>query len=139
MLKTAFALLPALQLGTKLKETISSAVRQAIVAAIAIVLLLFAAAFGLVAGYLAMQDHGFTPIQAAGIIASALLLLGLLTLALLPLYGPRKPKKKSFDTGRMAGQAVGAVDSQLGQVMRNVSPIGVLAAAFVLGIFASRR
>lgn len=141
MLRTLLALLPTLQLGIRLKESINQAVRQAIVVAVALVFLLGAAVFGLVAGYTALQTMmGFSPLEASGIVASGLLLLGMLTLAMLPLVArPKRKSSQSFSAGKMAGSAVTAVDSQLGGVMQRVNPIGVLAAAFVIGILFGRR
>ena len=92
MLRSALALLSSLQIGLRIKESIERSVRQAIVIAVAVAVLIAAAVFGLIAAYQALiLSYGFTPIEAAGIIAAALLLLGLLSLATLPLFGPKRP------------------------------------------------
>jgi len=86
MLRSALALLSSLQVGLRLKESVERSLRQAVVIAVAIVVLLFAAAFGLVALYnVLVSNHGFAPAEAAGTLAAALVLLGVLILATLPL------------------------------------------------------
>jgi len=62
MLRSALALLSSLQVGLRLKESVERSLRQAVVIAVAIVVLLFAAAFGLVALYnVLVSNHGFAP------------------------------------------------------------------------------
>src|SRR6185437_15807794 len=104
MLRSALALLSSLQVGLRIKESIERSLRQAVVVAVAVVVLLFAATFGLLAAYhLLVANHGFSPAAAAGIIAVALALLGALILATLPLFGRARPKRQAPSLGAAAG------------------------------------
>jgi hypothetical protein len=85
MLRSALALLSSLQVGLRIKESVERSLRQAVVIAAAAVVLIGAAAFGLLAAYQALIAHGFTPAEAAGIVAASLALIGVLILATLPL------------------------------------------------------
>ncbi|HEX9753965.1 MAG TPA: hypothetical protein VGA46_11055, partial [Methyloceanibacter sp.] len=86
MLRSALALLSSLQIGLRIKESVERSLRQAIVIAVAAIVLIAAAAFGLLAAYHALVlSYGFTPTEAAAILAAALALLGVLILATLPL------------------------------------------------------
>jgi hypothetical protein len=138
MLRSALALLSSLQIGLRIKESIERSLRQAIVVAVAAVVLIAAAAFGLLAAYQALIAHGFTPAQAAGVVAAALALLGGLILATLPLFArKRKPQAPSMlATGT---EGVGMLDQGVGKAMQSVGPVGLLAIAFIAGLLASRR
>jgi hypothetical protein len=138
MLRSALALLSSLQIGLRIKESIERSVRQAIVVAVAAVVLIAAAAFGLLAAYQWLIAHGFTPAEAAGIVAAALALLGVLILATLPLFArKRKPQAPSMlATGT---EGVGMLDQGVGKAMQSVGPVGLLAIAFIAGLLASRR
>jgi len=138
MLRSALALLSSLQIGLRIKESIERSLRQAIVVAVAAVVLIAAAAFGLLAAYQALIAHGFTPAEAAGIVAAALALLGGLILATLPLFArKRKPQAPSMlATGT---EGVGMLDQGVGKAMQSVGPVGLLAIAFIAGLLASRR
>jgi len=108
------------------------------VVAVAAVLLIGAAAFGLLAAYQALVAHGFTPAEAAGIVAAALALLGVLILATLPLFArKRKPQAPSMLAAR--GEGAGMLEQGVGQAMQQVGPVTLLAIAFVAGLLASRR
>jgi hypothetical protein len=140
MLRSALALLSSLQVGFRIKESIERSLRQAIVTAVAIVVLLFAAAFGLVALYhFLVSNHGFTAAEAAGIIAAALTLLGLLILATLPLFARRRPVRQTPSLAAAAGEGAGLLDQSVGQAMQRVGPVTLLAIAFIAGVLASRR
>jgi hypothetical protein len=138
MLRSALALLSSLQIGLRIKESIERSLRQAIVVAVAAVVLIAAAAFGLLAAYQALIAHGFTPAEAAGIVAAALALLGGLIFATLPLFArKRKPQAPSMlATGT---EGVGMLDQGVGKAMQSVGPVGLLAIAFIAGLLASRR
>jgi hypothetical protein len=139
MLRSALALLSSLQIGLRIKETVERSLRQAVVIAVAVVVLIAAAVFGLVAAYqVLMLSYGFTPPEAAGIVAAALLLLGLLVLATLPLFG-RKPKAQIPTPMAAASEGIGLLDQGVGKAMQQVGPIGLLSLAFVAGILLSRR
>jgi hypothetical protein len=140
MLRTALALLSSLQVGLRIKESIERSIRQAIIIAVAVVVLLFAAAFGLDAAYsVLITNHGFTSAEAAGIIAAALLLLGLLVLATLPLFARRRPQTQAPSVAAAAGQGIGLVDQSVGKAMQQVGPVTLLAIAFIAGVLTSRR
>jgi hypothetical protein len=139
MLRSALALLSSLQIGLRIKESIERSLRQAIVIAVAVVVLIAAAAFGLLAAYHALVlSYGFTPPEAAGIIAAALALLGLLILATLPLFA-RKRKAPAPSMMASAGEGVGMLDQSVGKAMQQVGPVGLLAIAFIAGVLLSRR
>jgi len=140
MLRSALALLSSLQVGLRLKESVERSLRQAVVIAVAIVFLLFAAAFGLVALYnVLVSNHGFAPAAAAGILAAALVLLGVLILATLPLFARRRRVKQAPGLAAAAGEGVGLIDQSVGQAMQRVGPLTLLAIAFIAGLLASRR
>jgi hypothetical protein len=138
MLRTALALLSSLQVGLRIRESIERSVRQAIVVAVALVILIIAVLFGLFAAYQLLIGHGFTPAAAAGIIAAALFLLSMLVLATVPLFVPR-PKRERPSMTVAAGEGLGLVDQGVNRAMQQVGPITMLAIAFVAGILASRR
>jgi drug/metabolite transporter (DMT)-like permease len=138
MLRTALALLSSLQVGLRIRESIERSVRQAIVVAVALVILIIAVLFGLFAAYQLLIAHGFTPAAAAGIIAATLFLLSMLVLASLPLFTPR-PKREAPSMAMAASEGVSMIDRGVGKAMQQVGPITMLAIAFVAGILASRR
>jgi uncharacterized membrane protein (DUF485 family) len=139
MLRSALALLSSLQIGLRFKESVERSLRQAVVMAMAVVVLIGAAAFGLLAAYQAlMAVYGFTPAAAAGIIAAALALVGVLILATLLLA--RRPKRQQPPSVLAAtGEGVGLLDQGVSKAMQQVGPVTLLAIAFVAGILASRR
>jgi hypothetical protein len=139
MLRSALALLSSLQIGLRIKETVERSLRQAVVIAVAVIVLIAAAVFGLVAAYqVLILNYGFTAPEAAGIVAAALLLLGLLVLATLPLFG-RKSKAHAPTPMTAASEGIGMLDQGVGKAMQQVGPIGLLSLAFVAGILLSRR
>jgi hypothetical protein len=139
MLRTALALLSSLQVGLRIRESIERSVRQAVVIAIALVILIIAALFGLFALYqLLITHYGYGPAAAAGILAAFLFLLSMLVLATLPLFAPR-PKREPTSITVAAGEGVGLIDQGVNKAMQQVGPVTLLAIAFVAGILASRR
>jgi len=138
MLRTALALLSSLQVGLRIRESIERSVRQAVVVAVALVIVIMAALFGLFAVYQLLLAHSFTPAEAAGILAGALFLLAMLVLATLPLFAPR-PKRETPSMAVAAGEGLGLIDQGVNKAMQQVGPITLLAIAFVAGILASRR
>jgi len=109
------------------------------VIAVAVAVLIAAAAFGLVAAYqVLILSYGFTPVEAAGIVAAALALLGFLILATLPLFA-RKRKAPAPSMMASAGEGVGMLDQGVGKAMQQVGPVGLLAIAFIAGVLLSRR
>jgi hypothetical protein len=139
MLRIALALLSSLQIGQRIKEAIERSLRQAVVVAVAAVVLIAAASFGLLAAYHALLSlFDFTPFGAAGIVAAALTLLGLLVLATLLLFA-RKPKRQEPSMMASAGEGMGVVGQGVGNAMQQVGPMKLLAIAFIAGVLASRR
>jgi hypothetical protein len=139
MLRSALALLSSLQIGLRIRESIERALRQTILVAVAAVLLLAAAFFGLLAAYqLLVLSYGFTPPEAAGIIAAALAALGLIVLAAFLVLG-RQRKPAAPSPVATAGEGMGLIDQSVGRAMQQVGPVGLLAIAFVAGLLASRR
>ena len=139
MLRSALALLSSLQIGLRIKESIERSLRQAIVIAVAVIVLIAAAAFGLLAAYHALVlSNGFTAPQAAGILAAALALLGVLILATLPFFA-RKRKPQAPSMMEATGEGAGLLDQGVGKAMQQVGPVTLLAIAFIAGLLASRR
>ena len=138
MLRSALALLSSLQIGLRLKESVERSLRQAIVVGVAAVVLIAAAAFGLFAAYHALIAGGFTPAEAAGIVAASLALLGALILATLPLVA-RKRKASAPSMPAAMGEGAGLIDQSVGRAMQQVGPVGILAIAFLAGVLLSRR
>ena len=140
MLRSALALFSSLQIGLRIKETVERSLKQAVVSAVAVVILIAAAVFGLVAAYQALiLSYGFTPPEAAGIVAAALALLGALILATLPLFGRKRKPQAAVSPMATASEGVGMLDQGVGKAMQQVGPVTLLAIAFVAGILASRR
>jgi hypothetical protein len=139
MLRAALALLSTLQIGARIKETFERSLRQAVVIAVAAVLLIAAAVFGLLAAYHALISiYQFDAIEAAAIMAGALLLLGLIVLAIVPAIG-RQPKQASPSPLLGTGDGQNLVDQGVGKAMQQIGPVPLIAIAFLAGIFAGRR
>ena len=138
MLRLALSLLSSLQIGARLKHSFERSLRQAVAVVIAIVILLAAAGFGLLAAYQALISlYQFNAIEAACIIAATLALLGVLVLASLPLFG--RKARSAPATLRPTDDGLGLVDQGLNQAMRQVGPVTLLAVAFLAGVLASRK
>src|SRR5262245_63547622 len=92
MLRSALALLSTFQIGARIRESVERSLKLAALVAVAALFLIAAASFGLIAAYHTLVlSHGYTPPEAAGIIAGALAVLGLILLAVFWLAA-RKPK-----------------------------------------------
>jgi hypothetical protein len=140
MLRTALALLSSLQIGVRIKDSIDRSLRQAAVVAVALLLLLAAAVFGLVALYHALVAvWGFTPWEAACIVAAGLTLAGVLVLATLPLFGRARAKKAPQQIMAAPAEGLGMIDQGVGKAMQQVGPLTLLIIAFAAGLLASRR
>jgi hypothetical protein len=140
MLRSALALLSSLQIGLRFKESVERSLRQAVVIAMAVVILIGAAAFGLLAAYEALiAVYGSTPPTAAGIIAAALAVVGVLILATLLLVARRPKRQQAPSVLAATGEGVGLLDQGVSKAMQQVGPVTLLAIAFVAGILASRR
>jgi hypothetical protein len=93
----------------------------------------------LLAAYHALVlSYGFTPTEAAAILAAALALLGVLILATLPLFA-RKRKPPAPSIMAATGEGAGLLDQGVGKAMQQVGPVTLLAIAFIAGLLASRR
>ena len=137
MFRLALSLISSLQIGTRIKDAVQRSLRQAIFIAVAIVILLFALGFGLVAAYQALLVYGFSPIAAAGILAGALALLGILILAIVPSLG--KPKRQEPSLVNAPAEGMAMIDEGVGKAMKQVGPLTLLVIAFAAGLLASRR
>jgi hypothetical protein len=137
--KLALSLFTSLQAGARIKQSFERSLRQAAIAAVAAVVLVAAAAFGLIAAYHTLiAVYGFSQAAAAGIIAGVLALLGIVILLLLraPTHKVERELPQTFES---AGQGLGLVDQGLGKAMQQTGPLTFLALAFVAGILAARR
>jgi protein-S-isoprenylcysteine O-methyltransferase Ste14 len=139
MLRSALALISSLQIGLRIRESIERSLRQALFVAVAALLLIAAACFGLFAAYQALiLSYGFTPPEAACLIAALLAALALVVLAVFFLTA-RRPKPTAPSPFASAGESVGLLDQSVGKAMQQVGPVGLLAIAFIAGLLASRR
>jgi hypothetical protein len=139
MLRSALALLSSFQIGLRIKESVERSLRQAVLVIVAAVVLIAAAVFGLIAAYHALVlSYGFTPTEAAGIVAACLALLGVLILATLPLFA-RKRQAQAPSMQAAVGEGATVLDQSVGRVMQQIGPVGILAIAFLAGVLLSRR
>jgi hypothetical protein len=139
MFNLALSLLTSLQAGARIKQSFERSLRQAAIAVVAAIVLLAAAAFGLVAAYHALISvYGFSPAAAAGILAGVLALLGIviLLIARAPVHRTERDVPQTIES---AGHGLGLVDQGLGKAMQQTGPLTFLAIAFVAGILAGRR
>jgi len=137
MLRIVLSLVSSLQIGARIKDAIERSAKKAAIIAVAAVVFLFAIGFGLVAAYQALIVYDFTALQAAGIVAGALVLLAVLILALLPLVSRPKPQAQNFVNAPAEGMAM--IDQGVGKAMQQVGPLTLLVIAFAAGLLASRR
>jgi hypothetical protein len=140
MLRAAMALLSTLQIGARIKDSIERGLRQAVVVAIAAVIILAAGIFGLIAAYHALiAMYEFSAAEAAAIMAACLLVLGIIVLAIAAIVG-REPAKRPSPSP-LAGVRDGEnlVDQGVGKAMQQIGPVPLLAIAFLAGLFAGRR
>src|SRR5262249_55776500 len=139
MLRTALGLLSTLQVGARIRNSFERSLRQAMVIALAALLLVAATVFGLVAAYHALVSvYHFDPAEAAAIMAAGLLLAGLIVLAIVPLVR-RPPERAAPPPVVSPGDAAGMVDQGVGMAMQQIGPVPLLAIAFIAGILAGRR
>jgi len=126
------------QAKQRIDRTISTIVHKAIAIAAAVVLLLFAVAFGLVAAYHALTGLlDLSPMEAAGIVGGGLLALGLLVLLLLPLVSRTSQKDRTIVTA--PSEALSLVDKGVTGATRQLGAFPIVAIAFATGFLASRR
>jgi hypothetical protein len=77
-------------------------------------------------------------LEAAAIMAACLLLIRLILVAILPLVG-RQPKRASSTPLVARGDGAGLIDQGVGKAMQQVGPVPLVAIAFLAGLLASRR
>ena len=135
MLRLALSLVSSLQTGARIKQSVEQSVRRAVLVVAAIVVLLFAIGFGLVAGYQALLLYDFTPLGAAGLIAGLLAAIGVVLL----LIGLHKPRPKQPDFVNAPAEGLAMVDQSVNKAMNQVGPLTLLVVAFAAGLLASRR
>lgn len=139
MLRSALALLSTFQIGLRIRETVERSLRLASLVAVAALLLIVAAIFGLFAAYQALVlSHGYAPPEAAGIIAAALAVPGLILFVIF-LLAARKPKPPEPNPLAAVSEGVGLLDQSVNRAMQQVGPVGLLAIAFIAGALISRR
>jgi hypothetical protein len=139
MLRSALALLSTFQIGMRIRASVERSLKLAGLVAVAALFLIAAAAFGLVAAYHTLVlSHGYGPPEAAGIIAGALAVLGVILLAIF-LLATRKPKRPAPSPLAAVNEGVSAVDQSVNRAMQQVGPVGMLAIAFIAGALLSRR
>jgi hypothetical protein len=137
MLRTALALLSTVQFGARIKESVDRSLRQAAVAAVAVLLLIAAVVFGLIAAYhLLISVFQFTPGEAAAIMAAALLFVALIVLAVASRVGAAR---KAPSRPASAGEGVGLVDQGVDKMVQQIGPVPLIAMAFLAGVLAARR
>ena len=140
MLRAAMALLSTLQIGARIKESLERSLRQAAVIAVAVVFLVAAAVFGLIAAYHALVSiYQFDAAEAAAIMAGVLLLVGLIVIAIaLSMgHGPKRPTQASpFVSGP---DPTAMLDQGVGKAMQQVGPVPLLAIAIIAGLLFGRR
>ncbi|MGB6968102.1 MAG: hypothetical protein WBD76_02430, partial [Methyloceanibacter sp.] len=81
---------------------------------------------------------GFSPVEAASIMAACLLVVGIVVLASASLIG-REPKREKPPSLLASGEDGGLVDQGVGKAMQQIGPVPLLAIAFLAGLFAGRR
>jgi hypothetical protein len=140
MLRAAMALFSTLQIGARIKESFERSLRQAAVIAVAVVLLVAGAVFGLIAAYHALVSiYQFDAAEAAAIMAGVLLLVGLIVLAIASSMG-REPKRPAKASPLVATpDPTAALDQGVGKAMEQVGPVPLLAVAFIAGVLFGRR
>ena len=140
MLRAALALLSTLQIGARIKQSLERSLRQAAVIAVAVVLLVAAAVFGLIAAYHALVSiYQFDAAEAAAIMAGVLLLVGLIVIAIALSMG-RGPKRPTQASPFVSGpDPTAMLDQGVGKAMQQVGPVPILAIAFIAGLLFGRR
>jgi len=137
MLRIVLSLVSSLQIGARIKDAIERSAKKAAIIAVAAVVFLFAIAFGLVAAYQALLIYDFTALEAAGIVAGALVALGLVVLAFLPVVN--RPKREAQSLVNAPAEGMAMIDQGVNKAMKQVGPLTLLAVAFAAGLLASRR
>jgi len=123
---------------SRIRRTVDVLVWKAVLIAAAVIVLLLALMFGLIAAYHALVEAaGFTPIEAAGLVALCLAGVGVLVLAVLPLAAKSSGNERELVPS--AGEGLAMIDSGLSKATEQVGALPVLAIAFAVGFLVSRR
>jgi hypothetical protein len=139
MFRAAMALLSTLQIGARIKESFERSLRQAAVIAVAVVLLVAAAIFGLIAAYHGLVSvYQFDSAEAAAIMAGVLLVIGIIVLAIASSMG-RPPKRATPSPAVSTPDPTAMIDQGVGKAMQQVGPVPLLAIAFIAGVLFGRR
>ena len=140
MLRAALALLSTLQIGARIKESLERSLRQAAVIAVAVVFLVAAAVFGLIAAYHALVSiYQFDAAEAAAIMAGVLLLVGLIVIAIALSMGRELKRPGQALPFVSASDPTAMLDQGVGKAMQQVGPVPLLAIAFIAGVLFGRR
>jgi hypothetical protein len=139
MLRAAMALLSTLQIGARIKESFQRSLRQVAVIALAVLFLVAAAVFGLIAAYHALVSiYQFDASEAAAIMAGVLLFVGLIVLAIASSMG-REQKRATPSPLVATPDPTAMLDQGVGKAMQQVGPVALLAIAFIAGVLFGRR
>jgi hypothetical protein len=141
MLRAAMTLLSSLQIGARIKESLERSLRQAAVIAVAVVFLVAAAVFGMIAAYHALVSiYQFDPAEAAAIMAGVLLVVGLIVLVIASSMGG-EPKRAASRPSALVStpDPTAMLDQGVGKAMEQVGPVPLLAIAFIAGVLFGRR
>ena len=140
MLRAAMALFSTLQIGARIKESLERSLRQAAVIAVAVVFLVAAAVFGLIAAYHALVSiYQFDAAEAAAIMAGVLLLVGLIVVAIALSMGPGPKRPTQALPFVSAPDPTAMLDQGVGKAMQQVGPVPLLAVASIAGVLFGRR
>ena len=127
MLRSALGLLSMLQIGGRVRQSLDRLLRQALITAVAIVFLIAAAAFGLLASYRELLDN----LSAAGGRAS---------------NGPRTPATRPIGAWGLAAHCPEsrttlspAVRNPIDATVSQIGPFPLVLIAFAGGVLAGRR
>jgi hypothetical protein len=124
MLRAALALLSTLQIGARIKESFERSLRQAAVIAVAVVFLVAAAVFGLIAAYHALVSiYQFDAAEAAAIMAGVLLLVGLIVIAIALSMGHGPKRTAQASPFVSAPDPTAMLDQGVGKAMQQVGPV----------------
>jgi len=140
MLRILMGVLSSLRLGAQVRAELQAIKRQSIVVTIAVLFLVMAIAFGLVALYHVLIDVcGFSVLASAGIMTGSLFVIAVLIFLSRSLFRPRKSKPKPQAMLDAGTDGLLMVEKSVDKAMQEVGPLTLLAVAFAAGLLASRR
>lgn len=133
MIAHVLKLLTAARLGEAAKKAVSRACIQAAVLSVAALLVLGGTIFGLIAAYLVLASI-FSPAEAAGLLAAAMILAGLAVLAVRSIVMRRREVRQDQATP----DAASALHSGASEIVRSMGPAQVIALSLMAGMAAGR-